>query len=144
MTREFAGVNSGHPSHVSNVSKHQTIVSKRKSKSKSAMTRHPIRPFDTIICVSEFWASQLCFFAFKPCNYGLQERLMSKKVAPPQKMFRTPKNRQARNHPILLLGSLGTQKTRSGLSAFQNQGMFFFHPWGPRGPKHIFKILVQF
>ena len=35
-------------------------------------------------------------------------------------MFRTPKNRQAKNHPILLLGSLGTQKTGSGLSVFQN------------------------
>ena len=54
---------------------------------------------------------------------------MSKKVAPPKKMFRTPKNRQARNHPILLLGSLGTQKTGSGLSVFQH-----VDKWGPRGP----------
>ena len=45
---------------------------------------------------------------------------MNKKVARPQKMFQTPKNRQARNHPILLLGYLGTQKTGSGLSVFQN------------------------
>ena len=54
-------------------------------KSKSGMNGHPIRPLDTIICVSEFWASQLSFLTLKPCNYGLQERLMSKKVAPPKK-----------------------------------------------------------
>ena len=48
----------------------------------------------------------------------------------PKKMFRTPKNRQARNHPILLLGSLGTQKTGSGLSVFQN--VYKGDPWGPQ------------
>ena len=51
----------------------------------------------------------------------------------PQKMFRTPKNRQARNHPILLLGSLGTQKTGSGLSVFQN-----VDEGDPQGPPQKF------
>ena len=54
----------------------------------------------------------------------------------PKKMFRTPKNRQARNHPILLLGSLGTQKTGSGLSVFQN-----VDKGDPRGPPQ--KKLIQ-
>ena len=43
------------PSHVSNVSKHWRIGTRRKSKSKSVMDRHPIRRLDTRICVSEIW-----------------------------------------------------------------------------------------
>ena len=102
-------------------------MSESKSKSKSGMNGHPRSPFDTIIEPVDSPMYQPGFYAFKPCNYGLQERLISKKAAPPQKkdgpqqkMFRTPKNHQARNHPILLLGSLGTQKTGSGLSVFSN------------------------
>ena len=55
---------------------------------------------------------------------------MSEKVAPPKNMFRAPDNRQPRKHPILLLGSLGTQKK-------QGAGYQFFKmslrrtPWGP-------------
>ena len=70
-------------------SNHATMGSKWKLKNKSGMNGHPIRPFDTIICVSEFWAFQLSFLTLKPCNYGLQERLMSKKAA--QKKRAPPK-----------------------------------------------------
>ena len=50
-----------HPSYVFIVSKHPTILSRRKLKSKSGMNWHPIRPFDTRICGGEFWASPPCF-----------------------------------------------------------------------------------
>ena len=96
---------------------------------KSGTNEHPTRLLDTRICGGEFWAFQLCFYSFKPCNYGLQRRLMSKKVAPPQKKFWSSENRQARNHPSASLGSLGTQKTGSGLSVVQN-----VDKGDPRGP----------
>ena len=94
------------------------------------MNGHPIRPFDTIICVSEFWASQLRFFCVQTMQLWApgatyKQKGASKKKAPkqaPQKQKRAPpkkvpetENRQARNHPIWLLGSSDTQKTGSGV-----------------------------
>ena len=49
--------------------------------SKSGTNEHPRRRFDTIICVSEFWASKLSFLTFKPCKYTPQSQLMSNNVS---------------------------------------------------------------
>ena len=46
--------------------------------SKSGTNDHPISPFDTRFCVSEFWTSQPCFYRVKTPNYGLQTQLKSK------------------------------------------------------------------
>ena len=78
--------------------------------------------------MSEFWAFQLSFLTFKPCNYGLQERLMSKKVALEKKCSGHRKIVKPETIPSFLLGSLGTTKTGSGLSVFSN-----IHKWGPPG-----------
>ena len=51
--------------------------------SKSGTNEHPTRPFELRICGIFSWPSPPGFFAFKPCNYGLQEQLISKKA--PQK-----------------------------------------------------------
>ena len=66
---------SGHPSYISNVSKHQTIYLKYILKSKSGMNDHPTRPFDTNICGVKFWASQLCFYGLKTPNYTPQKEV---------------------------------------------------------------------
>ena len=76
---------SGHTSHVSNVSKHQSLLLKWKSKSKSGMNGHPTRPFDTIIEPVDSPMNSLGFYGLKTPNYRLQERLISKKLVPPKK-----------------------------------------------------------
>ena len=71
----ICGIVSGHPSYIVNVSKHQTIFLKYILKSKSGMNDHPTRPLDTKICRVNFWATQLCFYAFKTPNYTPQKEV---------------------------------------------------------------------
>ena len=82
------------------------------------MNGHPISPFDTIICgvgVGGILGIQAMFFCVQTMQLWAPGATYEQKGGSPPKMFQTPKNRQARNHTILLLGSLGTQKTGSGL-----------------------------
>ena len=85
------------------------------------MKGHPIRPSDTIICVSESWASQLCFFCVQTMQLWAQgatyeqkggSKTKTKKGRAPNKMFQTPKNRQARKHPILFTWLIRHPKNR--------------------------------
>ena len=78
-------LNSGHPSYVFKLSKHQTMGSKRNLRSKSGMNGHPTSPFDTRIEPPASPMNWPGFYGFKTMKYRLQERLMSEK--PSQHFF---------------------------------------------------------
>ena len=88
-------------------------------KNKLGMNGHPIGPFCMIIEPVDSPIDSPGFYMLKTIDYWLQERVMNEKLI--QKM------------------------QKHGPNIFF-QGMFFFHPWGPRGPPkklfNLFSILM--
>ena len=76
-------------------------------KSKSGTNEHPIKPFELRICGIFSWQLPRGSFAFKPTNYGLQERLMKEKTPPKKTIDQT--TFVSGNRFLSSLGTPGTQ-----------------------------------